>query len=341
MTNVVISDIHDISRAWKYKLDNIPVLNLEQTYSMYKMGLVSKIIVPRERLATQEQSRLILELRENVCFDDILLTPRIRDKNQSIEKYLEASYLPYLEFHVADHCNLNCAACQHFSAIADPVMHTANDIKRDLLQLSKYISDIGVIRIMGGEPLLNPEISEIIGIVRNIYAESSIYVVTNGMLLKRMSSAFFEKCLVNEIILHISYYLPMVENRPYIEKMLNEYGVKYVFSELNTYFLKKYTLEPCEDAEKVFSGCIQSCCNNLYDGQMAACFLPFTQKYFNNNFEKELPTDGAVSLYDENLTTYKLKSHLQKPFKRCCYCSKEDDEIRWHVTGNSINEWIK
>lgn len=53
-----------------------------------------------------------------------------------------AKYLPYLEFHVADHCNLNCAACEHFSALADKKIHGLEEIKSGLDRLSKYIDDI-------------------------------------------------------------------------------------------------------------------------------------------------------------------------------------------------------
>ena len=72
MKNVAISDIHDISRIWKYNLENkssehniiayvtqrdhppkmldgIPVLNMMQFVTFYKKGLIEEFILPQER----------------------------------------------------------------------------------------------------------------------------------------------------------------------------------------------------------------------------------------------------------------------------------------------------
>ena len=63
----------------------------------------------------------------------------------------------YLEHHIVDHCNLNCGGCSHFSPLADPWFEDFDTFKKDFLQLYDIThGNVGVIRLMGGEPLLHP-----------------------------------------------------------------------------------------------------------------------------------------------------------------------------------------
>ncbi len=73
--------------------------------------------------------------------------------------------------------------------------------------------------------------------------------------------------------------------------------VKFGISPLNKEFTIKQTVSPHNDKREIFLQCIQAHCHNLYEGKIAACFLPFTTKYFNAYYNKNLPEDGALDLY--------------------------------------------
>src|SRR6201986_3496673 len=74
-------------------------------------------------------------------------------------------------------CNLSCAYCNEYDKVSDPVP-TAEMLRRiDLL--AKL--GTGIITISGGEPLLHPELDEIIRAIRNQGAVATI--ITNGYLL--------------------------------------------------------------------------------------------------------------------------------------------------------------
>ena len=63
----------------------------------------------------------------------------------------------YIEHHIVDHCNLNCAGCSHFSPLARPWIEDFETFKLDFKQLYNITKgDIHTIRLMGGEPLLHP-----------------------------------------------------------------------------------------------------------------------------------------------------------------------------------------
>lgn len=173
---------------------------------------------------------------------------KFTDKNESIrtiEPYMPASYLPYLEFHIADHCNLNCRGCEHYSGLVkSPHFPNFDRFERDMIQLHKFINDIGVIRILGGEPLLNPEINRYIELSRRLYPQSTLFVVTNALLLPKMPDSFFETLLAQKAMLFISYYLPLQSKMQSIRQMLHERGVPYFLTQLNEQFSIKQTLRP-------------------------------------------------------------------------------------------------
>lgn len=364
MKNVVISDIHEISRLWKYyfenksseyniiayvtkrdnppqMLDEIPVLNMAQFAHFYREKLIDEFILPQERYTGW--SKIIEELNSlGVQREDIYIVGRVNEGNiESKMPYDSAKYLPYLEFHVADHCNLNCRACEHFSGLVEePVFHSAESIAQDLEQLRQFIKDIGVIRILGGEPLLNSEICEIMKIARKAYTYSEIYIVTNGLILDRMPETFFETCLEYHIKIWISYYPPMIKNVECLKGFLERHGIDYEFSSLNMTFRKKYTLEPLNDKNRSFKNCFQATCHNLYKGKIGVCFLPFTQKYFNRKYNYNIPCDGAIDLYGMGLTTEKLKQFLLTPFERCRYCREDAIDEKWTTMKNVISDWV-
>jgi MoaA/NifB/PqqE/SkfB family radical SAM enzyme len=74
-------------------------------------------------------------------------------------------------------CNLSCAYCNEYDKVSDPVP-TAEMLRR-IEMLAKL--GTGIITISGGEPLLHPELDEIIRAIRSHGAIATI--ITNGYLL--------------------------------------------------------------------------------------------------------------------------------------------------------------
>jgi MoaA/NifB/PqqE/SkfB family radical SAM enzyme len=74
-------------------------------------------------------------------------------------------------------CNLSCAYCNEYDKVSDPVP-TAEMLRRIEL-LAKM--GTGIITISGGEPLLHPDLDEIIRAIRSHGAIATI--ITNGYLL--------------------------------------------------------------------------------------------------------------------------------------------------------------
>lgn len=325
-------------------INNKAVLILEQFAALYRKKVIDKIIFPRE--VYRGQSLILSYLREHgVSVRDICITNRLNDEislPNFIEPYILTKYLPYLEFHIADHCNLNCKACEHYSGLVkEPHFPKLEKFTRDFERLHEFIDDLGVIRILGGEPLLNPEINDYIKLSRRLYPHAIIYVVTNGILLQKMPEEFFQTLRECNAAIWISFYPPLKSKMPEIKTLLEKNGIQFGISPLNKNFTVKQTLKRHDHPKEIFLQCFQANCHNLYEGKIASCFLPFTTKYFNTYYGKNLPEDGALDLYDPNLTTEKLKAHLLTPFERCRYCTPPV-EVEWTTIKNPslITDWV-
>ena len=328
--------------------NNENCISISQFAQKYSQGELAAIIIPKEYYIHQNSIVLSL-LRNGVDVDCIYSGLRLNDSIRTnpqtvaglIVPILEDPYLPYLEFHVADHCNLNCKYCTHYSPLVKEAVFADYDtFEKDINQLKKYIYDIGIIRILGGEPLLNPELPRFIRLVRKLYPAAIIDVVTNGLLVEKINDELIDTMKENVAFFHISLYKPMEERAKDVKQFLYEKGIAYTISPLNEVFMKTQTLERQED-EDFFYSCFQATCTCLQDGKIAPCYAPFTTKYFNDSFGKNLPVEEGVDLYGSEMHLSLLKASLLIPMERCHYCINGDAEA-WQVIGKNsrIEDWV-
>lgn len=92
--------------------------------------------------------------------------------------------IDYLRLSVTDSCNLRCIYCMEEDA--QNFLESSNKLNDDeILKIVKASSKLGIkkIRITGGEPLVRPNIVELIGKINEIQGIEEIYMTTNGILL--------------------------------------------------------------------------------------------------------------------------------------------------------------
>ena len=327
-------------------IDSKVVLTLEQFAVLYHGKLLDKIIFPREFYYSH--SILTSLRRMGVKVEDVGFSARLNnqiDLFNFVENYFVSKYLPYLEFRVADHCNLNCKSCGEFSGLVKkPHFPDLKRFTQDFEQLRKFIDDVGVIRILGGEPLLNPEINEYVKLTRRLYPQAQIKIVTNALLLPKMPIKFFDTLRECHASIFISFYKPLEKNLPMIQKLLADNRVPYEVNSATP--MKKFwvntTLKAHDDMRKMFLSCEVSHCLGLWEGKLSVCYKPSAINIFNKYFKQNLPTDsGLINLYAANLTTEKIKRQLHEPFELCRYCTP----FAWREWGKisypaSINDWL-
>lgn len=326
----------------------IAEIDIAQFAARYASGELAVIVIPKEYYIQQNMIVLSL-LRAGVDVENIYSGTRLYEgiaQNEEAIGYLvtpllQDSYLSYLEFHVADHCNLNCKFCTHYSPLVkEPVFTNYEKFEAGIRQLKKYVTDIGIIRILGGEPLLNPELPRFIRLARELYPASIIDVVTNGLLVEKISEELIDTMKECIAFFHISLYKPMENRIDGVKNFLYEKKIAYTLSPLNDVFMKTQTLERQEN-EDFFYGCFQATCTCLQDGKLAPCYAPYTTKYFNEAFDTEIPEGEGVDLFDPELNLPLLKAQMLIPMERCRYCCR-GEAFPWQTVGKNseLNDWV-
>ena len=92
--------------------------------------------------------------------------------------------IPFVETMAIQSCNLSCVGCTNYSDLIHKGYVSWNSIENDLKEWLEVI-DIEDFGIMGGEPLLNPEIEQWIIGIRKLLPNSRIRFTTNGLKLHK------------------------------------------------------------------------------------------------------------------------------------------------------------
>ena len=93
------------------------------------------------------------------------------------------SYL--IDIPITDSCNLNCAGCLSFSSLSK---RPGNVEIQELVKSVKHLEKIGcspcAYTLSGGEPLLYPDLKELINSLKEV-TKKPINLLTNGILIKK------------------------------------------------------------------------------------------------------------------------------------------------------------
>lgn len=91
-----------------------------------------------------------------------------------------------VEMHIVDHCNLNCAGCNHFSPLATPWEIDLEYFEKQLIALRDNIPTVKRLILLGGEPTLHSNFKEICLKAREIFPNIIIDVLSNGVNLSNV-----------------------------------------------------------------------------------------------------------------------------------------------------------
>jgi hypothetical protein len=229
--------------------------------------------------------------------------------------------LRYVEYHLVEHCNLSCQRCGHFSPLAKPAFSDPEAFARDLRQLATHFSTIKEIRLLGGEPLLHPTPEAFVDIAHEISPNSDLRIVTNGTLLKSMRDSFWEACRRADVTLDFSMYPIMEKGRTQLEELCAREHVKINVNRYTT-FLAGINPRGDSDPDKSMKYCRkQFYCPFLSNSRLYVCGLPATVHYFNDKFNRTIPDDPGIDIFDPALDGHRILQLLETPVETCRFCS--------------------
>ena len=229
-----------------------------------------------------------------------------------------------LEVMVTDHCNLCCRTCDHLAPVMEERFESPDLLKTDLALLSKSIS-FRKVKLIGGEPLLHPQLEHIAEVVRDSGICERVLLVTNGTLLSRISDELLNKideieisqypdaCLSKEILGHF---------KKHAEFFSTKFSIFYY-----PYFQNQFSLHGTQDKQliqSIFKSCKRANlwgCHVIYEGHLFRCpqsiyLSKVIPQLKNNPFADGLKITSSWRFKKQALAFFKGK----KPLKACAYC---------------------
>jgi hypothetical protein len=261
------------------------------------------------------------------------------------------------EISLADHCNISCQMCDHYSQLSEKWFADIDVFERDMIQMGKIFgNEIGAITLIGGEPLLHPDIIKCIEITRREFPTGEIIVLTNGILLPKLENSpngnIFEVIKKNDIHITVTVY-PINFDYAALEKKAAEYGVSVgISSDIHAKQNTKITKISDKHTMDLSGGCGGKYCvaclyfnkfNALKDGRYYMCPVSAHINIFNNAFDKNLPLAES-----DSLDIYKVKDWTElaqfgsKAVPFCSYCDIKNwrHHGEWQPSTKKISEYI-
>lgn len=279
---------------------------------------------------------------------NLLIFSRNYRSRLKMQKGSKAKKMLQLEVHLADHCNLNCKSCSHFSPLVEESFMEIDDFVKDCERLAKLTDGrIKHINFLGGEPLLHTQITEFLDVARKCFPKGELTIVTNGVLLSKQSEAFWCNCRKNHVKIRISNY-PIRIDWEQINSLAKYYKVVvyYFFRDgVIKWGKMKLDLHGKQPILESFRRCSQSNeCINLSKGKLFTCPVPayihHFNKYFGANLEVAADTAGGdyIDIYKAR-SLHEILTFLSKPIPFCKYCAVENKRIEWALSQKNIQEW--
>jgi len=198
--------------------------------------------------------------------------------------------------------------------------------------------------MLGGEPLLNPQITRLFEIARKYFPGTPISVLTNGTLLQRQETEFWESCKVNNIKITITKYPVKLEVEK-IKETAQSYGVKLEIlyeNDERRFWRRPIDLEGRQDIKSSFRRCFAANrCICLRNGKISCPTALYTD-YFNTYFDKKLAftEKDYIDIYKVK-TISEIFNFLSKPIPFCRYCDFRHIVfgMDWSVSKRELSEW--
>ena len=256
----------------------------------------------------------------------------------SLDALLALNTIPYLlhmEFEVSHHCNLNCKGCTHFAPLSEKKFGDFEDFVKDLARIRQMVDYIGHIQLMGGEPLLNPDLNRYVEAARDIYPHSEINVVTNGLLLGSADDKLKETMRHTGAIFRVTLYPPFKNDIKTVIAQMEQAGISCTAGYDAELFYALIDPDGRSDPSLSNAKCTQSLCHIFEKGKVNQCVMAHKIQVFEEYFQTgRVFPDCDLDLYAEDLTPFMLQKYLMRPIEMCRFCG-EPRPFPWAPAGKT------
>jgi hypothetical protein len=243
----------------------------------------------------------------------------------------ESSAVPKLvqsaaEYNLTEHCNLSCAGCDHSSPLLPKKFADVRQFERDLSALSQ-VMHLGELKLLGGEPLLHPDLLEFLRCARASGIADEITLVTNGLLLHRCDPAILESIDRLWISLYPGISLRIEERE--LESLSKKHNFALDLRRINHFRVTTINsrLEDPALVRRIFERCTlahSGSCHTISEGYYFKCSpaaLLTSRMALAGETIRNRDLDG-VKIHDNPRLREELEAYLraEEPLEACRYC---------------------
>lgn len=219
-------------------------------------------------------------LVENTKIDEVSLSKRGHDIYKNVKNYMDVVNqncddvnFTRIQYVVSERCSLKCKDCTHLMQYyVKPENIDLEQYKPAFERLLSVTNSISELRILGGEPFMNPEMYRLIDWYHDNPKIKSIRIYTNGTIIPNENT--LGQMTRNKVQVRISDY---GFNKPTIDrftKVLDERKIVYYVNPYSDWqdagglSARGYT---AEKMKSIFSSCFERNCITFYRGQLHRC----------------------------------------------------------------------
>lgn len=248
--------------------------------------------------------------------------------------------LTYLETHLVHHCNLNCVGCTHFAPLADDTwLASVEGYKRDIKRIFDFHFPISVIKLLGGEPLLHPDIIDFIAATRYHFS-GRLSIVTNGLLLLSMGKDFWKEIRDYRVVIDLTKY-PYGPNKEKVQSLSEKQKIEICTYDMPN--MRVRYLNPIRSlhSENNFKKCRMARCKTLLNGRLYPCSLGTYASMLNEKFHTVFPPAKGIDIHDDRVTRDHILRHINSPISLCKHCITDHIPLsKWRKSELIKEEWV-
>ncbi|MDR2754840.1 MAG: radical SAM protein [Planctomycetaceae bacterium] len=242
--------------------------------------------------------------------------------------------LDQLEVDIVKGCNFRCKFCNHVSPLRKGCVPLEQLSEWFETWSKKIVPDRFL--LLGGEPLLHPEVEKVILAAGTYWKDSQIVLITNGMLFPKKSQAVFEALHTVHAQIHISKHFDDPEyNLKFQESIacLKKNNLSFHIHHSNQKWAETYRIDRTNghdkplpfnsDFNKAWNGCIAKKCVTLFDNCVYRCSViaalqgAYREKVLDHSWNV---VNGYQPL-SPDCSAYDIFVHLSSgAFPECCVC---------------------
>lgn len=251
-----------------------------------------------------------------------------------------------VDFPIIDSCNLGCKSCSHFSPLADRAKPIPTSVlKKSLVLLKDSCGDIvSTIFIMGGEPMLHPDLPEIVRMTNDLFPRVERFVVSNMLMYRDIKEELVPVLVETGTILGVSCYGNV--NRRMIAEAEEDRKSRRLMVSVFGSMPANFWSYPKSDGpvypEDGFYKCPMKTCVTLRGNRLYKCspvaYLQYPRVKFG--IDVKASPDDWIDLRTVKSPDEVLEG-ISAPHTFCRHCDMESNRrIGWERSRCEIGEWF-